>query len=179
MEKDIYLVLTQTGSILSRLIKVYTRSEFNHISISLSEDLDPMWSFGRRQPYNPFWGGFVKEYLWKGTFYRFPTTKCAVLKLAVSEETYKAIQTILEEMYETKDSYGYNLWGLFLASMNVHRPVHKKYYCSEFVRALFLKAGVEGAEKIPVIVEPVYFFSIPGVTTVYRGLLKNYQVKNK
>ena len=61
MKKDLYLVLSQTGSIWAQAIKIYTRDAYNHISISLSPELDTMYSFGRRHAYNPFWAGFVKE----------------------------------------------------------------------------------------------------------------------
>ena len=33
MEKEIFLVLTQTESIVCHMIRVYTGDEFNHISI--------------------------------------------------------------------------------------------------------------------------------------------------
>ena len=33
--KKIYIVLTYTGTLLSKIIKGYTRAEFAHISISL------------------------------------------------------------------------------------------------------------------------------------------------
>ena len=39
MEK-IYIVLTHTGTLLSRLIKAWTKDEFSHVSISLDEKLD-------------------------------------------------------------------------------------------------------------------------------------------
>ena len=59
--KQLYIVISQTGTLLSRILKALTGAEYNHASISLSEDLEEMYSFGRRYPYNPFWGGFVME----------------------------------------------------------------------------------------------------------------------
>ncbi|MBR7165761.1 MAG: hypothetical protein IKD18_05720 [Clostridia bacterium] len=174
MEKEIYLVLTQTSSSLSRAIKVVTGQQFNHISISLSPALDPMFSFGRRHPYNPFWGGFVKEYIWKGTFYRFPETKCQVLKLPVTAEQYEKIQTFLEEMYANKDNYGYNFVGLCLAAFQHNRASDNKFYCSEFIKALFLEFQIEGAESLPDITHPCDFLNFPGVESVYVGRLQDY-----
>ncbi len=179
MSREIFLVLTQTRSVLSQLIKVVTRAEFNHISISLVPDLDPMWSFGRRRPYNPFWGGFVKEYLWKGTFYRFPGTRCEVLSLKIPEETYLELQNFLDEMYEKRDSYSYNFIGLCFAALGVKYPVEKKYYCSEFVAALFRRFNISGSERFSHIVKPCDFYDFPGAKSVYRGLLKHYPVPTK
>lgn len=59
--KKIYLVLTHTGTMLSRLIKTFTKDEFTHSSIALDIDLKQLYSFGRLNPYNPFVGGFVHE----------------------------------------------------------------------------------------------------------------------
>lgn len=38
-EREIYLVITQTGSIISRMLKKITGAEYNHISVSLESDL--------------------------------------------------------------------------------------------------------------------------------------------
>lgn len=174
MDKEIFLVLSQSGSFLSRILKVVTRYEFNHISISLNSNLDPMYSFGRRQPYNPFWGGFVKEYLWKGTFYRFPSTKCQILKLSVSPEQHSALFNFLETMYQSRKQYGYNFVGLCFAGLNIPRPSNKKFYCSEFLRALLLQFEIPGAKDMPVIAHPCHFLDFQGVESVYYGLLRDY-----
>ena len=57
----IYIVLSHTGTVLSRLIKTFTRAEYSHVSISLDKNLEKMYSFGRINPYNPFYAGFVHE----------------------------------------------------------------------------------------------------------------------
>ena len=72
--KQIFIVITQTGTMLSRILKRITGAEYNHASLSLSQDLTRMYSFGRRHPYNPFWGGFVIESPHAGTFRRFSDT---------------------------------------------------------------------------------------------------------
>ena len=37
--KKIYIVLTHTGTTLSKIIKNYTNDEFSHVSISLDSEL--------------------------------------------------------------------------------------------------------------------------------------------
>ena len=76
--KKVYIVLTHTGTTLSKIIKSYTKDEFSHVSISLDEKLNEMYSFGRLHPYNPFWAGFVHEAINKGTFKRFSNTKARI-----------------------------------------------------------------------------------------------------
>lgn len=49
--KKIYIILTFTGTALSRIIKFATKVEFAHVSIALDEELNEMYSFGRINPY--------------------------------------------------------------------------------------------------------------------------------
>ena len=72
--KYVYIVISQTGTILSRILKVFTDREYNHASISLKDDLSVTYSFGRKHPYNPFLGRFVTESPDFGTFKRFANT---------------------------------------------------------------------------------------------------------
>lgn len=58
--KEVYIVLTYSGTALSTLIKKFTKDEFAHVSIALDENLEEMYSFGRLNPYNPFNAGFVR-----------------------------------------------------------------------------------------------------------------------
>ena len=84
--KQIFIVITQTGTMLSRILKRITGAEYNHASLSLSQDLTRMYSFGRMHPYNPFWGGFVIESPHAGTFRRFSDTTAIILAVEITEE---------------------------------------------------------------------------------------------
>ena len=45
--KKIYIVLTYTGTFLSRIVNIYTGKKYSHVSISLDKNLEYMYSFGR------------------------------------------------------------------------------------------------------------------------------------
>lgn len=38
--QKIYIVLTHTGTLLSNIIKTYTKNEYSHVSIALDEELE-------------------------------------------------------------------------------------------------------------------------------------------
>ena len=103
--KKIYIILTHTGTILSQIIKYWTKDEFSHISIALDADLEEMYSFGRLNPYNAFWGSFVHEHINKGTFRRFKKTKAAVYSLKVEEEQYLKIKETIKKVQECEQPY--------------------------------------------------------------------------
>ena len=117
--KQLYIVISQTGTLLSRILKQITGAEYNHASISLSRDLERMYSFGRRHPYNPFWGGFVIESPRTGTFKRFSETKVLVLSVSVTEEQHAELKEMLDVMWKRRRKYSYNYIGLCLAYFHV------------------------------------------------------------
>lgn len=171
--QKVYIILSQTGTVLSRIIKLYTRAPYNHSSIALSKDLDVMYSFGRLNPYNPFVGGFVQESHAFGTFKRFKNTRVMVIEADVTPEAYAGLCTHIRAMLKTRTDYHYNYLGLLLAAIRIHRAKRNCYYCSEFVKAMAVQAGVEGAETIPAIVKPMHLLRVPH-KTVYVGKLRDY-----
>ena len=175
MPKHVYIVISQTGTLLSRILKLVTKAEYNHASISLSPDLETMYSFGRRNPYNPFWAGFVMESPRWGTFKRFSQTRIVVLDIAVTDEQYGVIQAKIDTMLSQKQLYHYNYLGLYLAAFRI--PYHQKrcYYCSEFVKYVLAKGQVKGASQLKSIVQPVHFLTLPGAKKVYTGRLLDYK----
>ena len=172
-KQQIYIVLSQTGTILSKLLHLITKKEYNHSSISMNRELTQMYSFGRRNPYNPVSAGFVRESPHFGTFKRFSETKIAVLSLTVSEETYDAIGTLLEEMIECHKHFHYDFLGLFAAAFHVSYRRRNYFYCSAFVKNVLEKYGVDGVENLAPITHPVDFMSLPGAELIYRGKMRD------
>ena len=174
MSKTIYIVISQTGTALSRILKFVTGAKYNHASISLESDLSTMYSFGRTNPYNPFHGGFVTESPNYGTFKRFSGTKVEVLSIAVSEGQYINLGQMLEGMAKNKKRYHYNYLGLFLAGANIHYRQANSYYCSEFVKEMLVRNGIREARELNDIVEPMLFLTLPNANHVYSGKLKDF-----
>ena len=171
--RKVYIILSQTGTVLSRILKLCTRAPYNHSSIALTEDLDVMYSFGRVNPYNPFLGGFVQESVSFGTFKRFRNTRAMVIEAEVTSEAYAGLCTHIRSMLNTRTEYHYNYLGLILAAIHIHHARRNSYYCSEFVKAMAVRAGVAGAETIPAIVKPMQLLRVPH-RTVFVGKLRDY-----
>lgn len=170
--KKIYIILSYTGTILSKIIKLYTRKKYSHTSISLDENLENMYGFGRTNAYNPFNGGFVHESPKWGTFKRFYKTKAVILSLEVSEEQYQGVVDTLEKFKAEEKKYKYNYLGVVFAAFN--KPHHKKYryYCSEFVQHVLEQAKIK--TNLPSLSRPMDFLNIENIEIVYEGVLKEY-----
>ena len=168
----IYIVLTYTGTLLSRVIKTFKRSQFAHVSISLDEDLKEMYSFGRLNAYNAFIGGFVHESLSSGTFKRFQNTRALVLEVNVNETKYNKIRKIIEKFKKNKNAYRFNIIGLALTAVHIRFKQKNRFYCTEFVKYLLDEAKYK--HDLPSFTEPDDFIGFNNGKVVYKGLLKNY-----
>ena len=171
--KNIYIVLTRTGTILSGIIRGFTKDEYTHVSISLDRELNKMYSFGRLNPYNPFIGGFVHEYIDKGTFKRFKNTKTLILEIEVTNDQYKKIIDIIKYVKKNKEKYKFNVTGMFLSAIKVKIRKRRSFYCAQFVKYLLDRAKVEN--NIEDTVRPENFKKLPNSKEIYKGLLRNYK----
>ncbi len=169
----IYIILTYTGTILSFIIKLFTKAKYTHASISLDENLNKMYSFGRINPYNPFVGGFVHEGINKGTFKRFKNTHCQIYYLNVTMNEYKEIENITNNFLDNQDKYKFNVLGMFLTHLNIKYKRDKYYYCSEFVKYVLENAKVN--IELPNITKPNDFQDVKELKLVYKGKLKAYR----
>lgn len=178
-DKKIYIVMSQTGTVLSRVLKRITGSEYNHTSISLCPDLHYMYSFGRRNAYNPFWGGFVMESPDFGTFKRFSETQVIVLAIPVDDDTYSEIKKEFDSMYEEKYLYNYDMLGLCLAYFNIIYKRKHHRYCSDYVREILVRYEIENSELFSPIVKPMDFLKIPDGEIIYCGKLREFSQQGK
>lgn len=169
--KKIYIVLTYTGTILSKIVKIYTRREFSHVSIALDEDLKEMYSFGRINAYNPFWAGFVHEAVDKGTFKRFKNTKARVYSLTVKDEQYEKVKEVIRDIQNNKLDYNFNILGLLGVVINYKVKRERYFYCAEFVKYVLEQSNIC---YLPDIVKPEDFKEIDNLNVVYNGQLREY-----
>jgi hypothetical protein len=176
--KKIYIVLAHTGTMLSRIIKIKTGAEYTHVSIALDEDLNRMYSFGRKYSYIAFIGGFVKEGAHFGTFKRFYNTEISVLELSVSDEQYMKLNTIIKYIENHKDEYKFNILGMFLAGFNKRLKSEKTYYCAEFVNYVLKEIDVD-VSNLPEIIKPESFKNLKNSKLIYKGLFRTYKLRNK
>ncbi len=170
--KQIYFVLTNTGTALSKIVRFFMKDEYAHVSVALDKDLKRMYSFGRLNPYNPFYGGFVHEGIRKRTFRRFKKTKSTIVSLDITDQQYKKLEELIQDIKKERRNYGFNVKGLFAIYFNKKIRKEKSFYCAEFVKYLIEEAGIE--LELPELVRPEHFKKISKCKLIYKGLLNNY-----
>lgn len=171
----IYIVLTYSGTFLSKLVKIYTQKEYSHVSLALDENLKEMYSFGRLNPYNPFFAGFVRESPKFGTFKRFNKTKTKIYSLDVDERQYENICRIIKKIDLDKKHYKFNIIGLLAVALHLKIKREKSFYCAEFVKYVFDNSNLQ--IDLPELVKPTDFANIKGSNEVYTGMLNEYHMQ--
>lgn len=173
--RHVFIVLSDTGSLLTRMIKWVTKAPYNHVSLSFDSTFERLYSFGRKRPYNPFWGGFVVESFHDGTFKRFKNTRCKVLRIEVDEQNYQRLKEYVRGFVDHEDRYFYDFIGLISAAFNVHYDREYGYYCSEFVAEAMAYANFEFWDTPHYQVQPDDFNRIESLETIYEGMLSDYK----
>jgi hypothetical protein len=179
-ERYVYILLTDTGTFLNKSIKKYTKAPYNHASIAFDEELNDMYSFGRKNPNNPMNGGFVKEDIFTGTYSRFPATTCVIYRLAVTERDVVKMKRVLNVFIKNQKKFLYNFLGLLGVTLSEPVEFSNSYFCSQFVAEVLSRSGIKLWNKLPALVTPDDFRNHNDLQFVYEGKLFEYEpIKNK
>lgn len=173
-KSSVYIVLTDTGTVFTKTIKKYTKAPYNHASLSLDAELIEMYSFGRKHPKNPIYGGFVREDVFKGTYAHYPETTCAIYKLEISEREKQKIRRMIKAFEKRSKKMTYNLLGVLGISVKEAVEIDGSYFCSHFVYDVLHRSGIRFWDKLPALVEPNDFREIEQLELIYEGKLFEY-----
>ncbi|UOR13436.1 C40 family peptidase [Halobacillus amylolyticus] len=172
--KFVYIIVSNTGSVANRAIKTFTYAPYNHASLSLDKGMKRMYSFGRKKPTNPFWGGFVQENLINGTFSWYPYSTCAVYRLTLPKRNYQKLERIIKAFAKNHKTYLYNYIGLLGVPVNKPLTIPASYFCSQFVAEVLHRSGVPLFSKASALVTPEDFRHHIQLIKIYEGPLYDY-----
>ncbi|MNI01144.1 hypothetical protein D3C73_539750 [compost metagenome] len=173
--KQIYILFSDTGTLLSKLIKWYTKKPLNHTSLVLDPDLQLVYSFGRKFQNNPLQGGFVKENMHGELFVNSETpTPCALYSCSVHPAVYERVKQQLLDMENNQHKYTYNLIGLFTLIFKIHFAPKNSYFCSQFIAAVLAQNGMQLVNKPSEFVTPGDLAESSLVSCIYEGNLQEY-----
>ena len=174
-DKKVYILLTDTGTVFTRLIKLYTKKQYNHASICFDSELTEVYSFGRKTARNPFIGGFVKEDMKKGLFKR---ANCVIYSFKTTESEIQKMKQYINEIEEQKESYRYNFLGLFGVMFNKSLKRKKAFFCSQFVATVLSECTDVCFDKPLSLIAPNDLQKIGSLRFEYQGKLTSYPTIN-
>ena len=173
--RSIYLVLSHSHSIVSKMIKYFSKDKYSHVALSLDNSCECMYSFGRKYLHLAIIGCFNVENIHTGLYKIKKNSTMAVYKLNVTNKQY---DKIIEKIgYISKTSKGYNIMGLLLAKFRI-RLNRNKFYCSEFVYNVLSDSDINIINKDKNIFKPMEFICINGLELLYEGRVADYNIGN-
>jgi len=170
--KKIYLVLTKSPTLISKAIQKATNDEFTHSSISFSDTIQPMYSFGRKFAYLNLPAGLKEEPLDKGFYKHYKDVYLGVYSLEVSDEAFERTKNYVEKLFANRLWWRYNLIGLALARREIPTKRKHKMFCSEFVANCLKVSGEVQLDKPSSLYRPNDFAKLEGVKCIYKGSLR-------
>ena len=167
----VYILLTQTTSILTRMLKFYTKTPYNHVSLAFDERLEYTYSFGRVNPDDPLIGGFSHERLDVGVF---KDASCQLLSLDVTPEQYLKMRERVAEIEANQLKYKFNFIGLFGARFDFEIKRKHAYFCSQFVGKVLQEVGLFPEDFPAHLVKPTDLVEQVNLKVEYQGPLADY-----
>ncbi len=174
-KRYVYILLSRTSTVPSKIIRAYTKEPFAHTSLALDMNLYEMYSFARKRVNNPIDCGFIYEDINTGIFGRDRDTTCRVFAVPVTEEQYDKVVEELNVFKANMPKYSYNYRGI--VGVMINKPVVRKYkyFCSEFVARVLERAGIKLFDKNPSLASPSDFKMALADRVIYDGLLTEYR----
>ena len=169
--KTIYILLTRSGTLLSKLVYAVTGASYTHASMAFDEELNCLYSSTRKNGYTMFPAGPSKEYLNKGVFRLRDDAPCALYALEVTDEAYVRARRRAEHMMARGDLYRFNTLGLILCALHIRWQRRRHYFCSQFVSEVLQKSGALELPKPSTLMHPSDYAELPELRCLYRGTL--------
>lgn len=172
--KKIYILLMHTHTMPARLVKIFTNYEYSHVGISLEEECNSIYSFGRKKLNSILNGGFVVEKK-NGLFFRkFNKTECKIYELEVTNSQYKDLKKILDDMELNSEKYKYDFLGIVPRFFKIPITLKNRYVCSYFVAYVLQKTGICNFTKNVCLINPRDFERLEGTKEIYTGYFNMY-----
>lgn len=170
MKRYCHILLTNTDTAFSRVLRAATGYSYTHASLSLG-DPRRLYSFARLQEDFPLPAGFVHETPGRGVMGRYPGAPCALYEVEAEEPAFLRARQIISEIEQQAPLYKYNILGLPLIRLGI--PLNRPYrmVCSQFVAYILESSGILALPKPSSLFTPMDFTALPGLKLVFQGKL--------
>jgi hypothetical protein len=171
--KKVYIVLIKSPTVPAKLMNLFKRNKYTHAALSLDEELQSMFSFGRHWTTYPCPCGFKQENFNEGIYGKFADLPGMVLELAVTEEQYEKAMEKLDDFLSRSKDYKYNYLGLLANFFRLDYKNKNRFFCSEFVYYVLYESGIFDLGTPRVFVSPQELLKV-SKKVIYEGNLKTY-----
>lgn len=173
MTRHVYIMLSKSTTIVSRLIYLVTKKQYTHSSISIDPTLMDMYSFCRIYPRWMLPAGFSNESLHKGFYLMHSDIPVRLYKVEITEKQYEMLDEVFKRMYEKRKKFKYDVWGgIYYFLKKQHRRYNYRY-CSWFVSEVLGELDIIPIHKPYCLFEPIDFSDVKELEMVYEGKIED------
>ena len=133
--RHLYVMLSRTGTGMGKVIRLFTRSEYNHVSLTLDGSLGSFVSFARYVEDVALAGGFVKESAERFLSGGQPVP-VRIFQVDISPARYEQLNTIFSLAGKQEAGLIYNSLGALLSTWHLRFHIPGSYTCLEFASAI-------------------------------------------
>ena len=144
MDNAIYIVFSATPTGMGRVIRVATRHSYNHVSLSLSRDIQKLYSFARYHKTTPLYGGFVVESILRYQSFAGDTrVKVCRIPMDAAQLTY--LHNYIDRLWNDRREYIYNTPAALASLFHLRLYIPKAHTCATFVHDILVRYALAGA----------------------------------
>lgn len=145
-DNSVYIVFSSTPYKMGRMIRLFTRGIYNHVSVSMDRELSELYSFARLYRQTPFCGGFVRE-----TSKRYSVGEknsvILICEVPTTADKKAELERTLREMQENRERYIYNFFSAVCVPFKKRIHIKDAYTCVEFAIRVLNILGYDFSEK--------------------------------
>lgn len=171
--KKIYILLSGTGTLPAKAVRLFTHHKYSHVSIALLPSIEKFYSYARRKIHNPLVGGLTQESTKSGVFSLYPNSRCQLLEIEVEDNVYIKLSQTLEFYLDNYNKCKYNFGAIVPMALGIKHKLKFKMTCSQFIATLLDKSGACVLNKHPSLMLPCDFLEIPNAKIIFSGELKD------
>lgn len=173
--KTLYIFLSRTDSIVSKTVRLFTKTNYTHASIAFDEELVLLYSSARKRGIKMFPAGPCQESLYRGFFGRDAHTPCVLYALEVSEEAYNKAKEEIDFFMKNINDYKFSVLGVAACKLGIKVKRKNKFFCSEFVAEILRRSGAIELPKEPCLMHPRDYEKLPEVQKLYEGTIGEFK----
>jgi hypothetical protein len=172
----IYVVSMNYDSVFSKVVRAYTKSEYNHSAIALDNSLSEMYTFIRETTTtdNSTPNGFSIETI-ESMLTKDMNATIKVVKFDVPEDKYNAFYERVSH-YKRSNRTSYDFENIYRVPLGIEKKTDDgKFVCSTFVADAVKSMGIKLPKAVN-LMTPSDISNLKGGEVYYIGKLEKYSV---
>lgn len=134
-QRNLYIMLSRTGTGMAKAIRACTGATYNHVSLSLDDDLHHFVSFARYAQDVALAGGYVTEPV-ERILASGDDIPVRIFRLNISAAQYRQLEALFAQAGNRESGLIYNSLGAMLSICRIPCRIPGAYTCLDFANAI-------------------------------------------